>query len=70
MIEDPKTRRQLAQQGRLWALSVLCALAGAVTISRTGSIAKGVLAFGICVAVLGVLLWIYERRHRSGRSGH
>jgi hypothetical protein len=70
VIEDPKTRRQLAQQGRLWALSVLCALAGAVTISRTGSIAKGVIAFGICLAVLGGSLWIYERRRGRGRPGH
>ncbi len=65
MIEDPKTRRQLAQQGRLWLLSLVCAAAGAFTISRTGSLTTGIGAFLICVAVLGCALWLFERRRRS-----
>ncbi len=64
MIEDPETRRQLAKQGRLWLMSLICAVAGTVAITRTGSLATGILVFVICVAVLGPLLWVYERRKR------
>lgn len=68
MIEDPKTRRELAQQGRLWLLSLVCATVGAVTISRTGSLSTGVVAFLICLLVLGTALLIYERQRKRGRS--
>ena len=62
MIEDPETRRQLAKQGRLWLLSLVCATIATATIVKTGSLATGILVFLICVAVLGAVLWAYERR--------
>lgn len=64
MALDPKTRRELAKNGRLWGLALVCAIAGSVTVSVTGSIAPGVLAFLIALGVLGPLLLAYERRHR------
>ncbi|MGI8459959.1 MAG: hypothetical protein ACR2LI_17835 [Propionibacteriaceae bacterium] len=64
MPEDPETRRQIAKQGRLWLLSLLCAIAGTVTIVQTGSLARGVAGFLVAVLVLGPLLWLYERRRR------
>ena len=77
VVEDPGTRRQLAKQGRLWLMSLVCATAGAMTIQRTDSLAIGVAVFLGCVVVLGPLLWIYEKRRRdkaerpdkSGRTG-
>ena len=68
MVQDPETRRQLAKQGRLWLMSLVCATAGALTIQQTASLAVGVAVFLGCVAVLGALLWIYEKRRRD-RSG-
>ncbi len=62
MPEDPQTRRQLAKQGRLWLLSLVCAVAGTATIVATDSLGRGVAAFLIAVLVLGPLLWLYERR--------
>jgi hypothetical protein len=64
VVEDPEKRRQLAKQGRLWLMSLVCATAGALTIQRTGSLAIGVIFLG-CTAVLGPLLWIYEKRRRD-----
>ena len=65
MVVAPETRRQLAKQGRLWLMSLVCATAGAVTIQQTGSLAIGVAVFLTCVLVLGPLLWIYEKKHRD-----
>jgi hypothetical protein len=65
VVEDPNTRGQLAKQGRLWLLSLVCATAGAVTIQQTASLAMGVAVFLGCVAVLGPLLWIYEKKRRD-----
>ena len=62
MIEDPETRRQLAKQGRLWLLSLVCATIAIAAIVKTGSLGTGVVVFLICVAVLGAVLWAYERR--------
>lgn len=64
MVTDPKLRRELLKSARLWVLSAICAIAGAVTISATGSIGSGVLAFLGALVVLGPVLWFYERRHR------
>lgn len=61
---DPKLRRELLKSARLWVLSAVCALVGAVVISVTGSIGVGVLAFLGALVVLGPMLMIYERRHR------
>ena len=65
VVEDPDTRQQLAKQGRLWLMSLVCAAAGAVTIQRTASLAIGVAVFLSCVLVLGPLLWIYEKKRRN-----
>ena len=65
VVEGPETRRQLAKQGRLWLMSLVCATAGAVTIQQTASLAIGVAVFLCCVVVLGPLLWIYERKRRD-----
>ena len=65
VVEDPGTRRQLAKQGRLWLMSLVCATAGAATIQRTASLAIGVAVFLGCVVVLGPLLWIYEKKRRD-----
>lgn len=65
---DQDVRRQLARQGRLWLLSLVCATAGAATVWQTDSLAYGILAFLATVAVLGPILWAYERsRERRPR---
>lgn len=68
MTEDAETRRKIAQQGRLWLLSVICAAAGAITINQTGSLTRGIGVFLICVAVLGGALYLFERRRRGQRK--
>ena len=62
MIEDPETRRQLAKQGRLWLLSLVCATIATAAIVKTDSLSTGIVVFVVCVAVLGAVLWLYERR--------
>jgi hypothetical protein len=62
MIENPETRRQLAKQGRLWLLSLVCATIATAAIVKTGSLGTGVVVFLTSVAVLGAVLWAYERR--------
>ena len=64
MIEDPETRRRLAQQGRLWLLSLVCATIATLVLTRTGSLATAIVVFLSCVVVLGSVLWLYERRSR------
>ncbi len=65
MIEDPKTRKELAKTARLWAMAVICAAAGAYAVQRSGSLGVGVAVFLLVTAVLGTLLWLYERRRRD-----
>jgi hypothetical protein len=57
-------RSQLAKEGRLWGMSAVCALGGALAIWRTGSIAYGVVAFLLCLLVFGGALMAYEKRRR------
>ena len=64
MALDPKVRRELLKSARLWVLSALCALVGAIVISTTGSIGWGIVGFLGALVVLGPILVIYERRHR------
>ena len=64
MSSDPGRRRELAQQGRLWLLSLVCALVGSIAIWRTERLGPGIAAFAIALVVLGPLLWLYERRRR------
>ena len=65
MAPDPELRRKLAKEGRLWALALVCALVGAGTVAAKGAVLPGVLAFAVTVAVLGPVLYLYERRHRA-----
>ena len=65
---DPGRRRELAQYGRLWALALVCATVGAVTVSRTGSVWVGTGAFLVTLLVLGPFLLVYERRARRRRE--
>jgi hypothetical protein len=62
--QSDDVRAKLAKEGRLWGMSALCALGGALTIWRTNSIAYGVIAFLICLAVFGGALLAYERRRQ------
>lgn len=64
MAQDPRLRRQLAKEGRLYLLALVCALAGSLTVWRTGALGPGIAAFAVCLVVLGPLLWAYERRRR------
>lgn len=57
-------RTGLAKEGRLWGMSALCALGGALTIWKTSSIAYGVVAFLLCLAIFGGALLAYEKRRK------
>lgn len=57
-------RAGLAKEGRLWGMSAICALGGALTVWKTGSIAAAVGVFLLCLLVLGGALFAYERRHK------
>jgi len=61
---DDGIRRDLAKQGRLWGLSLVCATVGAVTVWRTDELLPGIGAFLVTLVVLGSLLYAYERRRR------
>lgn len=63
-IPPRNTRSEIAKQARLWFLSLISALVGAVVVWRTEALLPGVSAFLITLAVLGPLLWAYERRKR------
>jgi Flp pilus assembly protein TadB len=64
MEADPGRRRELAQQGRLWLLALVCATVGAAVVWRTDSVYVGTGAFLLTLAVLGPVLYLYERRAR------
>ena len=61
---DPEIRRQLAKQGRLWLLALICATVGSVTVWRADSLQAGILAFLLVASSLGAALWAYERRRK------
>ena len=65
MERDPELRAKLAKEGRLWALALVCATVGAITVALTDDVLPGVLAFLVTVAVLGPLLRRYEKRRRA-----
>ena len=67
MEADPGRRRELAQQGRLWLLALVCAAVGATVVWRTDSVYVGTAGFLIALAVLGPVLYVYERRVRRRR---
>jgi hypothetical protein len=60
----PNIRSDLAKTARLWGLSLICASVGAYAVWRTDALLPGLIAFLITLAVLGPLLWLYERRKR------
>ena len=62
---DPGRRREVAQQGRLWLLALVCASVGALTVWRTDSVYVGTGAFLLTLLVLGPVLYVYERRARG-----
>ncbi len=62
--ESNDVRTGLAKEGRLWGMSALCALGGALAIWKTNSIGYGVLTFLLCLAVFGGALLAYERRRK------
>ena len=59
---DEGIRRDLAKQGRLWVLSLICATVGALVVWRTDELLPGIGAFLITLVVLGSALYAYERR--------
>ena len=61
---DPQRKQELAKEGRLWLLALVCAVAGAITVSITDSLGPGVLVFLASVVVLGPVLWAYEKHRR------
>ena len=65
MVQDAKRRREIAKQGRLYLLSLVCATGGALTVYLTNRFVSGVYVFAVCVLVFGFLLYQYEKRHRS-----
>jgi Flp pilus assembly protein TadB len=65
MVElDPKRRDELGQTARLYLLGLPCAAAGSYVVWRTDDLVLGILAFLVALAVLGPVLWVYERRRR------
>ena len=59
---DDGIRRDLAKQGRLWGLSLICASVGAFVVWRTDELLPGIGAFLITLVLLGSALYAYERR--------
>ncbi|QGN35102.1 hypothetical protein [Microlunatus sp. Gsoil 973] len=55
-------RRSGAQQARLWILSLCGAVPGAVVVYLTDSFWAGAGVFLAVVVVLGLLLYLYEKR--------
>lgn len=69
MAPSSDLRSDLAKQARLWVLSLVCATVGAVVVWRTEALLPGIGAFLLALAVLGPILWAYERRvSRSAAS--
>jgi hypothetical protein len=62
--ESEDVRAGLAKEGRLWLMSAVCAVGGAVTVWKTQSIAYGIVAFLICLALFGGALLAYEKRRK------
>ena len=65
VAEDPGRRREIAKEGRLYLLALVCATGGALTVYLTNRLATGIFVFLLCVLVLGSLLYRYEKRHRG-----
>lgn len=65
MAQPPDLRRNVAKEVRLWVLALVCAAAGATAVSVTDSLPIGIFVFLGTLAVLGPLLFAYEKRQRN-----
>lgn len=67
--DDRADRRgEMGRQLRIWGLSLVCATIGATVVWATGSLPYGVIAFAVTVAVLGTLLWRFEKSRKGRRQ--
>ena len=64
MAEDAETRRKIAKELRLYGLSFVCAVGGALAVHLSNRLATGIFVFLLCLLVFGPLLYVYEKRHR------
>ncbi|HEX8488927.1 MAG TPA: hypothetical protein VF642_10330 [Propionibacteriaceae bacterium] len=64
MPEDAKRRREIAKEGRLYLLALVCASGGALTVYLTDRFVSGVFVFLLCLLVFGLLLYRYEKRRK------
>jgi uncharacterized membrane protein YhhN len=62
--EDAKRRREIAKEGRLYLLALVCASGGALTVYLTDRFVSGVFVFLLCLLVFGLLLYRYEKRRK------
>jgi hypothetical protein len=62
--EDAKRRRQIAKEGRLYLLALVCASGGALTVYLTNRFVSGVFVFLLCLLVFGLLLYRYEKSRK------
>ncbi len=65
MAEDSNRRREIAKEGRLYLLALVCATAGALTVYLSGRLVTGIFAFLISLLVFGPILYQYEKRHQK-----
>ena len=64
MAEDAKRRREIAKEGRLYLLALVCATGGALTVYLTNRFTSGVFVFLLCLLVFGLLLYRYEKSRK------
>ena len=64
MAEDAKRRREIAKEGRLYLLALVCASGGALTVYLTNRFVSGVFVFLLCLLVFGLLLYRYEKSRK------
>ena len=64
MVEERNVRKEVAQQVRLWLLSLACATPAAIAVYRTNSFVVGLLVFLSVLSVLGPALLVYEKKRK------
>jgi uncharacterized membrane protein YhhN len=64
VAEDAKRRREIAKEGRLYLLALVCASGGALTVYLTNRFVSGVFVFLLCFLVFGLLLYRYEKSRK------
>ena len=65
VAEDSNRRREIAKEGRLYLLALVCATGGALTVYLSGRLVTGIFVFALCLLVFGPILYQYEKRHRK-----